>query len=386
MRESLRPSRRARAAVTAAAVVGLTGTGLLMAAPSAAASPARHVVHPSNHARLLRGQAIARFSTLASHQGLARMRAGSARNIAASTNWSGLAGTGSGIQGALGEWTVPAIKASSKALYSSSWVGVDGDGNDDLIQTGTAQDTGSPRYTAWTEILPAPSVTIVTGGGSPAPVKPGDKMEAYVSEVSQGTWTIYIEDTTQKWYYQNNFSYDGPGQSAEWIEEAPTVNGEQSVPADFGTVHFSHTAVMEGGSWYSTDMNAKNEIAMINQAQTKLLAVPTAPTKESSAGQSFSDSYLTPPTRPLQLKPTAKAHAVALSWKRPASTGGCALAGYGIVTYLNGTKVKTQATKSTSATVTGLKAGGAYRFAVVAENIGAWIGPPAETAVVHPKS
>ena len=50
----------------------------------------------------------------------------------------------------------------------------------------------------------------------------------------------------------------------------PPSDGEQSTPADFGTVDFSQTEIYgdfgsSGTSWYSTDMDADNEIAMVNE-------------------------------------------------------------------------------------------------------------------------
>ena len=47
--------------------------------------------------------------------------------------------------------------AGSRGPYSSSWIGIDGLANRDLIQTGTDSDyvDGSPHYDAWWEILPA---------------------------------------------------------------------------------------------------------------------------------------------------------------------------------------------------------------------------------------
>ena len=56
---------------------------------------------------------------------------------------------------------------------------------------------------------------------------------------SPDTWTISIEDRTQNWTYTSPFTYSAQAQTAEWIEEAPTVNGAQSTLADFGSTTFS---------------------------------------------------------------------------------------------------------------------------------------------------
>jgi hypothetical protein len=216
------------------------------------------------------------------------------RYVSYSSNWSGLGATTSSIEGAEGAWTVPAVKATTKKRYSASWVGVDGLGNRNLIQTGTGQDTTGLKDFAWVEILPAASKTIEDKAGKPAPVKPGDKMIAYVQEISHGTWTIAIEDVTQKWSFSNSFAYKGAGDSFEFIEEAPTINGVQSVPADFGSVPFSGTAVYADGSgglgWYSTAFTASSELAI--KQHGKVLARASAPSAPSKSGQHFTDTYV----------------------------------------------------------------------------------------------
>src|SRR5438094_7169066 len=87
----------------------------------------------------------------------------------ASSNWSGYAITGGPYTSATGEWTVPAVSASRKPTYSSSWVGIDGFSNGSLIQTGTEQDyyNGTAHYYASWEILPADETPITDIAGSP---------------------------------------------------------------------------------------------------------------------------------------------------------------------------------------------------------------------------
>jgi hypothetical protein len=113
-------------------------------------------------------------------------------------------------------------------------VGVDGATDSSLIQTGTTQETSedTTAYFAWYEILPSAATEIFS-------VSPGDQMEASVQEVTAGTWTIAITDSTSGQTFSNQFAYSGPQSSAEWIEEAPTVNNEQSALADFGTAQFT---------------------------------------------------------------------------------------------------------------------------------------------------
>ena len=223
------------------------------------------------------------------------MRSGPTRAASTSTNWSGLVQEGTNIEGAEAYWTVPSVQPSGSSLYSSTWVGVDGASNSDLIQTGTEQDT-SDGYYAWWEILPAASVEITDTDGNPAVVEPGDQMLGSVAEASPGTWTIYLDDITEGWYFEQNYSYGGPGTSAEWIEEAPTIGGSQSSPADFGSVEFTQTGIFgdfgsSGTTWYGTAMSAANEVDMVNSAGTRILAAASAPTTDPSGGQDFAVTY-----------------------------------------------------------------------------------------------
>ena len=91
------------------------------------------------------------------HQPDAKVAAGSA----ATTNWSGAVATGATFPGIRGSWTVPAVQPSPTPEYSATWIGIDGWGNTDLIQVGTAQATATtPQYFAWYEILPTDPIAI----------------------------------------------------------------------------------------------------------------------------------------------------------------------------------------------------------------------------------
>ncbi len=168
--------------------------------------------------------------------------AGTDETTEESTNWSGDVDFGPQFTGASGQWVVPTVQASQSAQYSATWIGIDGASNTSLvngslIQTGTAQETsdGSTRYYAWYEILPKTATYLW-------PVAPGDHMVASVQQDAPGstTWTISITDVTHPQTSTQQVPYYGPGRSAEWIEEAPTVNGEQSTLANFGTAQFTH--------------------------------------------------------------------------------------------------------------------------------------------------
>jgi len=141
-----------------------------------------------------------------------------------SRNWSGYAITGSNFMNVVGKWTVPQVqtptKGDRKNKYSSSWVGIDGFNNSDLIQAGTEQDWvhRTKVYQAWWEILPAPETPIAT-----LTIHPGDAMSVSITEGASSMWTISISDTTTHQSFSIVRSYSGPRTSAEWIQEAPTI-------------------------------------------------------------------------------------------------------------------------------------------------------------------
>jgi hypothetical protein len=161
----------------------------------------------------------------------------SATETAEATNWTGHIFTGLTFTAVSGQWVVPTVQPSATGEYSGTWLGVDGVNNTSLIQAGTAQDTanGTTTYDDWYEILPSNETLI-------ASVSPGDHIAASIDEDSPGTWTIAITDTTSGQDFSQAFAYSGPGASAEWIEESPKVNGQQSVLANFGTVQFTGMA------------------------------------------------------------------------------------------------------------------------------------------------
>ncbi|HUE07727.1 MAG TPA: G1 family glutamic endopeptidase, partial [Acidimicrobiales bacterium] len=196
-----------------------------------------------------------------------------------SGNWAGLAQVGATYTGVSASWTVPTIQPIPSSGVSSSWIGIDGFSNQDLIQTGTEQDIsgGVAGYDAWYEILPAPETAI---GG----VHAGDHMSASIVQVSpptpttQGKWTISITDNTLGFNFTRTFSYGGggtdgqPANSAEWIEEMTSETPTQPPLANFGTANFTNLN-------YTTSNptgNTPTLIRMVNSLHTTT-AFPTIP-------------------------------------------------------------------------------------------------------------
>jgi Peptidase A4 family len=138
------------------------------------------------------------------------------------SNWSGYSEAGGPFTYITGTFNVPNLAVSGTLTDTSEWVGIDGAGNQSLIQAGVneAYDPTSNRVyvNAWWEILPAPSTPIFS-----LVVTPGDMVTVTISELSAGLWSITVTDDTTGQTFTTNLPYSGPAQSAEWIVEAPTM-------------------------------------------------------------------------------------------------------------------------------------------------------------------
>ena len=196
-----------------------------------------------------------------------------------SSNWSGYAITSGPYTRATSTWRVPTVVASATPTYSSSWVGIDGFDNTSLIQVGTEQDYsgGSAHYSAWWEILPAAGTSIAS-----LTVHPGDTMVATIARNSTGgTWTISLADRTTGRSFSIVRAYAGPGDSAEWIHEAPRVGTKIATLAHTSTTTFVGTA-----NGRSLQLSAANRGTMIQDG----VAVST-PSAQDSRTRAFSVRY-----------------------------------------------------------------------------------------------
>ena len=264
-----------------AAAGGLLAAGALGAVPAGAATP--RVVRPVQGP-----DAAQRVDT-----STGAMRDGAAARTVRSTtfayNWAGevepTTSTAPFVS-VSGSWVVPSVSGPG-TTFSATWVGIDGWSNADLIQTGTTQYVshgGSGSYYAWWEILPASSTVI------PETVSAGDHMSATIAKTAaSGKWKISLSDLTKGWTWQTSFSYTGPGTSAEWIEEAPTVTSQRAPLADFTTATFS--AMKANGA--TPPANRLRAVVMLDNATTK--KVTAYPGAYATGG--FPVSYGSPTAR-----------------------------------------------------------------------------------------
>ncbi len=213
-------------------VIALSGTSAMHTLPSAPARP-RRGPDPAQWVTPVRtGPAARKGTQIVTH------------STQQTLNWSGEMATGAGFTGVHGSWTVPSVTAAATNHDSATWIGIGGGSRSatGLIQTGTDQhtSTGTTTYSAWYEILPSPSVTIIDPTtGRPVPVSPGDQIRAEILQQTSGAWLIQIEDVTKGWLAHGTFTYTGTTATAEWIEEAPSLNTSIETLADFHSAHFT---------------------------------------------------------------------------------------------------------------------------------------------------
>jgi hypothetical protein len=243
------------------------------------------------------GAGSASAAGLTAHGQLLHLTHGARVNTNQSSNWFGY-GQGTLEQGSklldsiTGDWTVPAATqhTSGQAEASSDWIGIGGGCVDagctvtdsTLIQTGTEQDvdaTGAPSYSAWWEIVPAPSISI-----SNMTVSPGDHMHASISELANdaNVWNITIQDVTKNESFSTTVPYPSTHATAEWIEETPLEIGTN---AGFAALpNLTNPAFSSGTvNGAAVKLTPSEEMQLIDSGGN-VIGTPSAPT---AAGSGF---------------------------------------------------------------------------------------------------
>jgi hypothetical protein len=245
---------------------------------------------------LVAGNASA--AALKAHGQLLRLAPHLKSNTNQSSNWFGYnQGTleqGSKLFNAItGDWTVPTVTqhTAGQAEASSDWIGIGGGCVDagctttdsTLIQTGTEQDvdaSGAASYSAWWELVPAPSVSI-----SNMTVSPGDHMHASVAETvpDSNVWNIQIKDVTRGESFSTTVPYSSTHGTAEWIEETPLLIGTN---AGFASLpNLSDPKFTSGTTNGSAVHLTTSEQMQLIDSNGNVIGTPSAP---DSAGSGFS--------------------------------------------------------------------------------------------------
>jgi hypothetical protein len=251
------------------------------------------------------------LAVVSSATGLARIAPGqAARSLAAarhggpiaviaanhSTNWFGYnQGTveqgGTMFHAITGNWTVPTANehrmpnGTTPDEFSSTWIGIGGGcvdskctaGDNTLIQTGTEQDVvgGKAQYSAWWELIPAPSIGITMT------VRPGDRIHADIHEMVSGSevWSITLADVTRHETFTQTVSYSSSHATAEWIEETPLILGTNG---GFATLPNLSPAGFDPGTVNGGSPHLKtSEQIQLTSSNGKLYSVPSAPDRDT---------------------------------------------------------------------------------------------------------
>lgn len=209
-----------------------------------------------------------------------------------STNWSGYLKSKSvspanpGFTKIVADYVVPrAVNASCDGGtdYAAAWVGLDGYsgiGASDVFQAGTDSNAtcsgglSSENYYAWYEWYPASEVPL-----DPAtfPVSPGDDLYIVVWSTSPTAGHASFTDLNTGDNAEDDFSPPVGttlyGNSAEWIVEAPTVNGVKSTLADYALDYFS-----AGSATYGTSTVIPKQgipIVLVPQGASQPVSIPS---------------------------------------------------------------------------------------------------------------
>ena len=230
---------------------------------------------------------------LAHGQLLHLAKPGLAFNTNTSTNWFGynqgtLEQGGKLFNSVTGSWTVPTATqhTAGQAENSSDWIGIGGGCLDagcsatdnTLIQTGTEQDvdaTGKASYSAWYELVPAPSISISMT------VAPGDKMQASVAETipNSNVWVITLKDVTRNESFSTTVPYSSTHGTAEWIEETPLLIGTN---AGFASLPNLTSPAFDLGTTNGAPAGLKSSEQMqLTDSSGNVIGSPSAPDSDS---------------------------------------------------------------------------------------------------------
>jgi hypothetical protein len=184
-----------------------------------------------------------------------------------------------------GSWIIPEVTNSANS-YSAAWIGVGGQYDESLIQTGTEHIwlNNSAVYMAWYELLPQDSIQLNMT------VTPGDVITASVTlqDAASKTWSIEITNISKGQTFRQSFFYDSSMLSAEWIVERPTVNNLQFPLANFGSITFTGCSATIGGRTGGITSFPHSTINLRGRMNNDLVAISDTTT----GGISFSVDYV----------------------------------------------------------------------------------------------
>ena len=206
-----------------------------------------------------------------------------------SGNWSGgvlHAAAGQTFKWVQGDWVVPNVGAPTqgKWYYSSSWIGLDGDGSGDVCQAGVECEVFQSGATVtrniypWFEWFPLPETKITN-----LAISPGDMITMTLCTAGPGSTSASVVFANHTSGASTTVNFTAPagtklvGNCAEWIVEAPTVGGSQSSIPDYGEVFFSAcTATTTAGA--TVNGGTGNTISLVSGGTTLATGSIVTPT------------------------------------------------------------------------------------------------------------
>jgi Peptidase A4 family len=139
--------------------------------------------------------------------------------------------------------------------------------------------SGHAEYSAWWELIPAPSITI------DMTIAPGDSMHLDIHETiaNSEVWSITLTDVTRNETFTQTVPYSSTYGTAEWIEETPLLLGAN---AGFAALPNLTKTAFDSGSANGANPHLipAEEIQLVNANNNKVYAVPSAPDKDTDGG------------------------------------------------------------------------------------------------------
>jgi len=197
-------------------------------------------------------------------------------NSSSANDWSGYVEQGSSDFTSVGGSFVVASTPALSGDLASAWAGIDGYGNDSIVQagvSGTGTSHGTVAYEAWWETYPSAVQNIFA-------VSPGDTINVNIWQISSGEWEITLNDVTNGQGFAVQEPYSGPGATAEWVME-----GSDGNPTPFynGTLTFTNLRASAAG------------IGAVDMIMDDVYGVST-PSTLGGVGFSLASSTTAPPT------------------------------------------------------------------------------------------
>jgi hypothetical protein len=188
-------------------------------------------------------------------------------------------------------WTIPTVKVSVDNSFSAEWIGLGGQFEQTLIQTGIEQNSigGQTVYRAWYELVSGNVPGNIVHINSLS-ISPGDRITASISLAypDTNTWSIEIHDGTNGQFFSKNLVYSVSALSAEWVEERPSVADRSETLADFGQVTFTDCGATLNGKDGTISSFASNRITMYDDQNRQLVNV----SELTQDGSSFTVGFL----------------------------------------------------------------------------------------------